>query len=55
MIDLVESMSGEIIGKRKSATVAALMKAIAEKVAGVLALAEAADQLWEVIKPALGQ
>jgi hypothetical protein len=54
VIDLVESMSGEIVGKRKPATIVALMKAIAEKVGGVLTLVKAADGLWGVIKQAIG-
>lgn len=53
IIELTETLAEEIVGKRKPATITAVMKAITEKVSGVAALAGAADKLWQVIKPLL--
>ena len=53
IIDLTETLAEEVIGKRKPATITAVMKAITEKVSGVAALAGAAEKLWQVIKPLL--
>ena len=51
IIDLTETLAEEVIGKRKPATITAVMKAITEKVSGVAALAGAAEKLWQVITP----
>lgn len=53
IIDLTETLAEEVIGKRKPATITAVMKAITEKVTGVAALAGAAEKLWQAIKPLL--
>lgn len=53
LIDLTESLADELVGKRKPATVTAVMKAITEKVSGVAALAAASEKLWQAIKPIL--
>lgn len=53
IIDLTETLAEEVVGKRKPATITAIMKAITEKVSGVAALAGAAEKLWQVIKPLL--
>lgn len=53
IIDLTETLAQEVVGKRKPATISAVMKAITEKVSGVAALARAAENLWEAIKPHL--
>lgn len=53
IIDLTETLAEEVVGKRKPATITAVMKAITEKVNGVAALAGAAEKLWQVIKPLL--
>ena len=53
IIDLTETLAEEVVGKRKPATITAVMKAITEKVTGVAALAGAADRLWQAIKPLL--
>jgi hypothetical protein len=53
IIDLTETLAEEVVGKRKPATITAVMKAITERVTGVAALAGAAEKLWQAIKPLL--
>ncbi len=50
IIDLTEALAEEVVGKRKPATVLAIMKAITEKVNGVTAVAAVAEKLWQAIK-----
>jgi hypothetical protein len=53
IIDLTETLAEEVVGRRKPATITAVVKAIIEKVTGVAALAGAADKLWQAIKSLL--
>lgn len=50
VIELTESLSEQVVGPRKIATITALVKAIREKVGGTLALSNAAEGLWNVLK-----
>ncbi len=51
ILDLTETLAEEVVGKRKPATVNAVMKAITEKVTNFTVLVAAVDQLWRVLKP----
>jgi hypothetical protein len=51
IIDLTETLAEEVVGKRKQATITAVMKSITEKVGGVAALAGAVEKLWQAISP----
>ena len=51
IIELTETLAEEVVGKRKSATITAVVKAITEKVSGVAVLAGVVDKLWQLIKP----
>lgn len=53
VLDLTETLAEEVVGKRKPATINAVMKAITEKVTNVAALVAAAEKLWQVIRPIL--
>jgi hypothetical protein len=53
VIDLTETLAEEVVGKRKAATINAVMKAITEKVRNVAALAAATTKLWQVLEPIL--
>ncbi|MEO0916810.1 MAG: hypothetical protein AAFY31_07480 [Pseudomonadota bacterium] len=50
VVDLSDSIAGELMGSRKPATLTALAKSLKEKLGGVLALSNAADALIEAIK-----
>lgn len=50
IIELTETLAEEVVGKRKPATITAVMKAITEKVSGVAVLAGAADKLLQAIR-----
>ncbi len=53
VIELTETLAEEVVGKRKPATITAVMKSITEKVGGVAVLAGAADKLWQALRPLL--
>ncbi|QFT81871.1 hypothetical protein FIU89_14705 [Roseovarius sp. THAF27] len=50
VLELTESLAEEIVGKRKPATIKAVMKAITEKVSSTTSLVGAADKLWDAIR-----
>jgi hypothetical protein len=54
VIELIETLASQIVGQRKPSVIDTLMKGIREKVSGVIALATAAAELWEAVKPLLG-
>jgi hypothetical protein len=54
VVELAETISEEIVGQRKPATIAAVMRSLKEKVSGSLAIAAAADELWKAIQTILG-
>jgi hypothetical protein len=49
LIDLTETLSEEIVGRRKPATIKAVLNAMKEKVLGVADLVNAVDKLFEAI------
>ena len=54
IIDLTETLSEEVVGKRKPATISAVMKEIVDRVNGVAALASAANKLRDALGALLG-
>ena len=54
VLDLTETLSEEVVGKRKPATIGAIMKGITEKVKGAAALAGAAEKLRKALEALLG-
>lgn len=51
IIDLTETLAEEVVGKRKPATIKAVMKELTEHVTNTTALFGAAQKLWEVLGP----
>lgn len=54
ILDLTETLSEEIVGKRKPATINAIMKEITEKLKNTAALAGAADKLLAAVEALFG-
>jgi len=50
LLELTEAVAEEIVSKRRKSSIIALMKELKEKASGILALSNAADKLWEVVK-----
>lgn len=54
LLELMEALAEQIVGQRKKATINAFLKAITEKLSGVLVLSKAANDLWTVIRTFFG-
>ena len=54
LFDLTETLAEEVVGKRKSATIGAVMKEITAKVKGATALTVAAEKLHSALEALLG-
>lgn len=54
LLDLTETLAEEVVGKRKSATIRAVMKEITEKVKGATALTIAVERLRMAVEALLG-
>lgn len=54
VLDLTETLAEEVVGKRKSATIGAVMKEITEKVKGAAALTVATEKLRAALGALLG-
>ncbi|MDW3118980.1 MAG: hypothetical protein R8G60_15280 [Roseovarius pacificus] len=54
VLDLTETLADEVVGKRKPATINAVMKEITKKVMGAATLVRAAEKLRDVLETLLG-
>lgn len=50
VLDLTETLAEEVVGKRKPATINAVMKGITEKLTGAAGLLGAANKLWDALR-----